>query len=123
MRHRLVFADIERAEHGGLGGAVALAVVHRVDQHRDPEHVGQKDELLPGRRAFLADAGQEFDRIVPFVEAEIGLADEIVQRLYELFHQELDTRVRRLLEAADHGGGEFGVVELGHGCGPAEYAI
>ena len=65
--------------------------------------------------AFLADAGQEIDRIGPFVEAEIGLADEIVQRLHQFFHQEFDPRVRRLLEAIDDGGGQFGIVELGHG--------
>ena len=76
VRHRLVLADIERAEHGGLGGAVALAMVHRIDQHRNPEHVRQQDEFLPGRRAFLADAGQKIDRIAPFVEGEIGLADD-----------------------------------------------
>ena len=39
VRHDLVFADIERAEHGGLGGALAFPVVDGVDQHRDPEHV------------------------------------------------------------------------------------
>ena len=100
VRHRLVLADIERAEHGGLGGAIALAVVDRIDQHRNPEHVRQQDELLPGRGAFLADAGQKIDRITPFVEGEIGLADEIVQRLHQFFHQEFDPRIRRLLETA-----------------------
>ena len=80
MRHRLVLADIERPEHRGLGGAVALAMVDRIDQHRDPEHVGQQDELLPARRAFLAGPGQEIDRLLPFLEGEIGLADVVVQR-------------------------------------------
>ncbi len=114
VRHRLVLADIERAEHGRLGGAIALAMVDRIDQHRNPEYVRQQDELLPGRAAFLPDAGQKIDRIPPFVEAEIGLADEIVQRLHQFFHQEFDPRVGRLLKTADDGGGEFGVVELGH---------
>jgi hypothetical protein len=53
MRHRLVLADIERAEHGGLGRAVALAMVHRIDQHRDPS---VDSRMNPGgSRAFLAD--------------------------------------------------------------------
>src|SRR5438445_10746699 len=59
MRHLLVFADIERTEYGGLGRAFALAMVDRIDQHRNPEHVREQDELLAGRRAFLADAGQD----------------------------------------------------------------
>jgi len=109
-----VLPDIERAEHGRLGGAIALAMVDRIDQHRNPEYVRQQDELLPGRAAFLPDPGQKIDRMSPFVEAEIGLADEIVQRLHQLFHQEFDPRVGRLLKTADDGGGEFGVVELGH---------
>jgi len=103
VRHRPVFADIERAEHRGLGGAIALAMVHRIDQHGDPEHVRQQDELLPGRRAFLAGTGQEIDRVTPFVEAEIGLAHEVVQRFHQFLQQKFDARVRRLLKAADHG--------------------
>ena len=42
-----MFADVERAEHGGLGRAVTLAMVHRIDQHGNPEHVRQQDEFLP----------------------------------------------------------------------------
>jgi hypothetical protein len=89
-------------------------VVDGIDQHRNPEHVRQQDELLPARGAFLADAGQEIDRVFPFAEGKVGPANIVVQRLYQFFHQKLDTRVRRLVKAADHGGGEFGVVELGH---------
>src|SRR5665213_298276 len=114
MRLQLVLADIERAEHRGLAGAVALAMVHRVDQHGDPEHIRQQDELLPGRGAFLADPGQEFDRIIPLVEGQAGLADIAVHRLYQFFQQEFDARVWRLLKTVDHGGGEFGLIELGH---------
>src|ERR1700730_8559363 len=114
VRHLLVFADIERTKHGGLGRAVTLAMVHRIDQHRNPEHVRQQDELLPCVGACLADAGQEIDGVAPLVEGEVGLAHIVVQRLHELFHQEFDTLVRRLLETADNGGGKFGIVELGH---------
>ena len=71
-------------------------------------------------RAFLAGAGQEIDRIFPFLEGEIGLADIIVQRLHEFLQQEFRPRVWRVLKAADHGGGQFGFVELGHFVCPAE---
>jgi hypothetical protein len=62
---------------------------------------------MPARRAFLPDAGQEIDRVAPFVESEIGFADEIVQRFHQLFQQEFDARVGRLLEAADNGDGQL----------------
>ena len=118
-----MLTDIERAKHGGLGGAIALAMVHRIDQHGNPEHIRQQDEFLPARGAFLPGAGQKLDRVTPLVEGEIGLADEIVQRLNQFFHQEFNARVRRLLKAADDGSGQFGVVELGHCYCPAGYAV
>src|ERR1700727_3048750 len=116
MRHRLVFADIERPKHGGLRRAFALPVIDGVHQHRDTEHVGKQDELLPGSRAFLADAGEEIDRIFPFAEGEIGFADELVQRLGQFLHQEFDPRILHLLKTVNDGSGEFDVVELGHFC-------
>jgi hypothetical protein len=114
MRHHLVLADIERPEHGGFGRALAFAVIDGIDQHRDAEHVGEQDEFLPAGRAFLADSGEEIDRIFPFGESEIGLSNEGVQRFDQLFHQELDPRFLHFLETLDNGGGEFGLVELGH---------
>ena len=50
----------------------------------------------------------------PFLEGEIGLADIVVQRFHQFLQQEFGARIRRIVEAADHGGGQFGFVELGH---------
>ena len=120
MRRHLVLADIERAEHRGLGGALALPVVDGIDQHRHAEHVGEQDEFLTDRGALLAGAGQEIDRIFPLLEGEIGLADIVVERLHQFLQQEFGARIRRLVETADHGGGEFGLIELGHFWLPAD---
>ena len=79
VRHHLVFPDIEGAEHGGLGGAFALPVVDRIDQHGNAEHVGEQDELLADRGAFLPGTGQKIDRKFPFLEGQIGPAHIIVQ--------------------------------------------
>ena len=123
MGHLLVLADIERAEYGGLGGALALPVVHGVDQHRDTEHVGEQDEFLADRRALLAGAGQEIDRIFPLFEREVGLADVLVQRLHQFLQQEFGPRIGGILKTADDGCGQFGFVELGHFFCPAGYAV
>ncbi len=126
VRRHLVLADIERAEHGSLGGAFPLAVIDRIDQHRHPEHVGQQNELLADRRAFLAGAGEEVDRVFPFLEGEIGLLDIGVQRFYEFLQQEFGPRIRRVVKTADHGFGELGFVELGHfllSCGMRDEAF
>jgi hypothetical protein len=123
MRRHLVLADIERAEHRGLGGALALPVVDGIDQHRHAEHIGEQDELLPDRSALLTGPGQEIDRIFPFLESKIGPADIVVQRFHQFLQQEFGARIRRIVETADHGGGQFGLVELRHlGC-PAGYAM
>src|SRR5437868_2752165 len=114
VRHRLVLADIKWAQYRGLGRAVAFAMIDRIDQHRNPEHVGQQDKLLPARAALLANAGQEIDRITPLVKGEIGFADEVVQRPDQFLHEEFDAPVRRLLKATYDGGSKFGLVELGH---------
>ena len=120
MRRHLVLADIERAEHRGLGGALALPVVDGIDQHRNAEHVGEQDELLPDRGALLTGPGQIVDRIFPLLEGEIGPADIIVQRFHQFLQQEFGARIRRIVEAADHGGGQFGFAELAHFFCPAE---
>ncbi len=70
--------------------------------------------------ALLAGPGQEVDRNFPFLEGEIGLADIVVQRLHQFLQQEFGARIRRIVETADHGGGQFGFAELGHFCCPAE---
>ncbi|MGY3465847.1 hypothetical protein ACVW0I_002718 [Bradyrhizobium sp. LM6.11] len=123
MRRHLVLADIERPEHCGLGGALALAVVDCVDQHGDAEHVGQEDEFLAGIRAFLAGAGQEIDGVFPFLEGEAGLAHVIVQRLHQFLEQEFRARVGCLVKAPDDGFGEFSLVELGHGAFACDFLV
>src|SRR4051812_20984987 len=114
VRHRLVLANVKRPKHRGLGGALAVAMIDGIDQHGNAEHVRQQNEFLPARAALLADAGQEIDRVTPFVESEIRLADEVMQRPDQFLHQEFDSRVRRLLEAAHNGGSKLGIAELGH---------
>jgi hypothetical protein len=42
-----------------------------------------------------------------------------VQRFHQFLQQEFCARIWRLLETLNHGGGEFGVVELGHFGDPA----
>ncbi len=122
MRHLFVLADIERAEHRGLGRAVALAMVHGVDQHRHAHHVGQKNEFLPDRRALLTRAGEEVDRVFPLLKGKIGLAHIIVKRFDELLQQEFRPRIWRVLKALDDGSGQIGFTELGHGRGSCEVA-
>jgi len=109
-----VLADVKRTEHGGLGGAFAVAMVDRVDQHRDAEHVGQQDELLAGIGAFLPGAGQEIDGVVPLLEGQAGLAHVIVQRLHQFLEQEFRARIGGVVEALDDGLGQISLVELGH---------
>src|SRR5437868_1588352 len=50
--------DVERAEHRRLGRPRRLAVVDRVDQHRDAERVGEEDELLALVVGLLAGLGE-----------------------------------------------------------------
>src|SRR3954470_3359332 len=88
--HRLVLAYIKRAQNRGLGRAVAFAMIDGIDQHRNPEHIGQQDELLPARAALLANAGQEIDGVTLLVKGEIGFADELVQRSNQFLHEKFD---------------------------------
>ena len=54
-------------------------MIDRVDKHRRAEGVGQKNEFLTRIAAFLADGGQESDRLSPFFKGRLDLADERVQ--------------------------------------------
>jgi hypothetical protein len=42
-----------------------------------------------------------------------------VQRFHQFLQQEFGARIRRIVEAADYGGGQFGFAELAHFCCPA----
>lgn len=56
----------ERTQDTALRRAGDGGVVVRVDEGGDPEHVGEEDEFLAERRACLADARKELDRVHPF---------------------------------------------------------
>ena len=69
--------------------------MQRVHQAAEAKRVGQQNELLPVRRAFLAHRGQELDGIQPFFGRQIHLAREIMQMPRERGHDLLQARVGR----------------------------
>ena len=124
MRHQLVLADIERAEHRSLGGAVALAMVDRIDQHRNPEHVREQDELLPGRTCISARCGSENrSRSSHSSKVRSVLRTKSCSDFTSSCSRNLARGSGVSSKAADNGGGKFGVVELWHFCCPAGYVV
>ncbi len=61
-------------------------MVDGIDEHRDAEHVGQKDELLARIRACLPGAGQEIDGNAPFRLGQLHILDEGMQVADERGH-------------------------------------
>lgn len=87
---------VEGAEHGPLGCARRLRVVHGVNEHREAERVGKEDELLARVAAFLPRRGEEIDRGHPFVGGEPRFARKVVQVRHQLRHDVLETLVGAL---------------------------
>jgi hypothetical protein len=54
-------------------------VVDGLHQHRDAEHVGEQDELLPRAVALVAGGGEKRDRLRPLALGELDILDERVQ--------------------------------------------
>jgi hypothetical protein len=114
VRGDAVLADVERAEHGGVRCAVLIAVVDRVDQHRDAEDVGQQDELLTRRIRLVSGTRQKIDRGHPLVERQVDVAHERVQVLDQSGQQRARARIGGVRKALDDRLGELGIVERGH---------
>ena len=70
---------IERAEHRRIGQSRSGSVIDGVDQHRNPEDVGEQNELLAIVRTHLAGPRQKLDRVSPLLVTGRRLADECMQ--------------------------------------------
>ena len=85
--------------------SVRLRVVRRVDrdgQHREPEDVGEQDELLAAVVGDVPDAGQELDRLRPLLLGQPDVAGERVQVGDERLQDLARARIGRLVEARAH---------------------
>jgi hypothetical protein len=112
--------DVEGAEHGGRRRLRVEAVVHLDDEHRQPEHIGGEDELLPLLVADLAGGGQPLHRGHPLGLGQPHLPREVVQVPHERGHQLGQARVLRRRPALHR---EIGDVVLGdqlHGRPPLD---
>ncbi len=89
---------VERAQHGGFGGAFDRAMVDRVDQHREAKCIGEKDKFLPLVVAHMAGLGEETDGGLPLGHGEVHVAGEGVEVP--------DQRLEHLAEARIGGAGE-----------------
>ena len=103
--HRRVFR-VERPENRTVGAALARLLIDGVDQHRDAQHVGQQNELLPRGATALADLGEELNALHPFFKRRLGVFDEGVQMMDQLGHHLAQTRVRRRFVSGEHLFGE-----------------
>jgi len=102
-----------------LGAEFAgLLVVQRVHDGGEPQDVGQQDELLPDRRAGLADLREIADAGQPFLGREVHLAGEGVQVTDRGLHDLLEARVRRVRHLRQRGVRRRVLVEILHGVPP-----
>lgn len=85
---------VEGPEDGALGGPGKLGVVDGVDEQRQPQHVGQQDELLPHVGADGCDGQEELDGGFPLGDAEARLARKVVQVDDEALQEEAEAGVR-----------------------------
>ena len=70
-------------------------VMHDVDERGKADRIRQQDELLPGRRAHLADLGHELDALDPLGGGQLHIAGEGMQVAHRRLHDLLHARVRR----------------------------
>ncbi|MCY1557300.1 hypothetical protein D9M68_941420 [compost metagenome] len=106
------------AEHRCLGAAGGFVVVHRHREHGQAQRVGQQDELLALVVALLAGGGEELNARHPFGFGELDLARKGVQVLHQAGHDLLQTRVRRLRQAREHGLGDVVLIEVSQRLSP-----
>ena len=71
--------DVERAEHGRLGGARRAGVVEHLDQHRHAERVAEQDRLLALARRTSGRPGSGSRCREPLVPGQPDLGDEGVE--------------------------------------------
>jgi hypothetical protein len=107
----------EGTKHGGFGRARGRLVVERHHHHRQPQHVGEQDELLALVVAHFAGGGQELDALEPLFLGQVDLARERVQVLHQALHQLLEAGILDVLQARDHRFGQCVLVELAHRAG------
>src|SRR5208337_5495819 len=93
---------IERAEHCRIGQSRSGRVVHSVDQHRNPEDIGEQDELLAVLGAHLASLSEKLDRVSPLLVTERRLAEDRMQVPDQHLHHLAHARVRRGGNASDN---------------------
>jgi hypothetical protein len=48
-------------------------VIDGIDQHRNPQDIGQENELLSALRTHFAGTRKEVDRLPPFVMSDLSL--------------------------------------------------
>jgi hypothetical protein len=107
---------VERAEHGRLGRDAELPVRDRLDQHRQPEDVGQQDELLPLVVGLLPHPGQEVDRLLPLRDRQLNVAGERVQVPHQRDQDLAEPRLRVGPQRLDDGVSRGFLSEIGsHG--------
>jgi hypothetical protein len=73
-------------------------VVHRINQHGNPQGVGKQYELLPLAAADLACARQKIDGKPAFVERQPDIGHEVVQVMHPAIHDRLQPGIRRVRE-------------------------
>ena len=95
--------NVERPEHGGLGGALRQRVCERVHQHREAERVGPEDELLAALVGDVAGGREHPDRLLPLSLCQSHLGGELVQMSSERLHDLAQPGVLAALEAGEHG--------------------
>jgi hypothetical protein len=99
----------------GLGAARGLALVHRRDQHRQAQRVGQQHEFLPLVAAQPPGVAEEADAVEPFGLGQPCFAGEGVQVLHQAGHQLAQARLGRLGMAGDDGLCDGVFVDVAHG--------
>ena len=60
----------------------------RVYERRHPEHVRERDVLLPSAGRFVSDGSEEPDGLHPFLGGQAGFLDERVQVVDHALEQE-----------------------------------
>ena len=98
---------MKRAEHGRFGGTVRLPVIEQINHHRNPQRVGEQDELLPLVAAHLTGFGQDFDRLEPLRLGQLHLLDEGVQMADQAQYDLAQARVGRPGKPRQHFGSDI----------------
>ena len=104
----------KRPEDSRLGATGGLGIALRGHQHRQTERVGQQDELLALVVGDVADLGEEFDRLEPFIFGELDLARKRVKVLYQARHDGAQALVAAAIHRGQHRLGDRVFVDVTH---------